>query len=136
MNKFVTNRQIALMMYCVIVGYGVIELPKSVAESAGTGGWFSLLIAGIIFILITYIITFLQYVYEGKTLYEYSELLVGKFITYVFLIIYILYFFIAFTMIIRVYAETIKLIILNKTPVIFICMLTYIVVILCPKERN
>ena len=128
MNKFVTNRQIALMMYCIIVGYGVIEIPKSVAEGAGTGGWFSLLIAGIIFIFITYIITFLQYVYEGKTLYEYSELLVGKFITYVFLIICILYFFMYFTMVIRIYAETIKIIILNKTPVIFICILFYIVV--------
>lgn len=128
MNKFLTNRQISLMLYCIIVGYGVIELPKSVAESAGTGGWFSLLISGIIFIFITYIITFLQYVYQGKTLYEYSELLVGKYITYVFLIISILYFFIYFTMVTRVYAETIKIIILNKTPVIFISTLLYIVV--------
>lgn len=128
MNKFVTNRQIALMLYCIIVGYGVIEIPKSVAEGAGTGGWFSILVAGIIFIFITYVITFLQYVYEGKTLYEYSELLVGKFMTYIFLIICILYFFTYFTMLARAYAETIKITILNKTPVLFICMLLYIVV--------
>lgn len=134
MKKFLENRQIAFMMYCTIVGYGVIGIPKDAAESAGTGGWFSLLMATIIFMFFVYIITYLQYVYEKKTLYEYSELLVGKLITYIFLIICIIYFFVFFTMVVRIYAETIKLIFLNKTPVIYICILFYIVVFYALKK--
>lgn len=134
MNKFLENRQIAFMMYCTIIGYGVIGIPKDAAESAGTGGWFSLLMATIIFMFFAYIIAYLQYVYENKTLYEYSELLVGKLITYIFLIICIIYFFTFFSMIARIYAETIKLIILNKTPVTYICILFYIVVFYALKK--
>lgn len=128
MNKFFTNRQISLMLYCIIVGYGVIDLPSEAAQNAGTGSWFSLLVLTIIIIIITYMITYLQYIFEGKTLYEYSEQLVGKTITYIFSIVYIVYFFLSFTMVARIYAETLKMIILNKTPVIAICVLFYIVV--------
>lgn len=128
MESTLTNRQISVMLYSVIVGYGVINIPKEVAEVSGTGSWFSLLIGTIIFIVITYIITYLQYVYEGKTICEYSEILVGKYITYLFLIIYFIYFYIFFTMIIRLYSEAINLILLNKTPEKYICILTYIVV--------
>jgi spore germination protein len=128
MNKFLTNRQISFMLYCAIVGHSVINLPKTVAESAGTGGWISLLILTILFIGITYIITDLQYIYEDKTLYEYSEQLVGKLITYLFIILFIIYYFITFAMIIRIQAETTRLVILTKTPVVYICILFYIVV--------
>jgi spore germination protein len=128
MKNFITNRQIFMILYCIISGYSIINLPQRVAESAGTGGWVTLLISTILFIFITYVITYLQYVYEGKTLYEYSQQLIGKFLTYVLTASYIIYFFIFFTMIIRRCCDTIRLTILTKTPTIYICLLMYIVV--------
>lgn len=128
MNNFFSNRQISFIMYCIIVGYGIINLPKNAAEAAGTSGWICIALAIIIFIFITYIITYLQYVYEGKTLYEYSIQLVGKNITYIFISICIIYFFIFLTMLVRLYCETINMTILNKTPVMYLCILFYIVV--------
>ncbi len=128
MGNVLTNRQISVMLYSIIVGYGIINIPKDIAEASGTGSWFSLLAGTLLFILFTYIITYLQYVYEGKTICEYSEILVGKFITYIFLIIYLIYFFIFFTMLVRLYSEVINLILLNKTPEKFIGILTYIVI--------
>lgn len=127
MKNYITDRQISLMLYCIIVGYGIINLPQNTAEAGGTGGWVSIALATIIFIFITYMLTYLQYVYEGKTIYEYSEQLVGKFITYVFIFIYIIYFFLYFTMLIRIYCETIVLTILNRTPVMYLSILCYIV---------
>lgn len=124
----VTNRQISVMLYSIIIGYGVINIPKDVGEAAGTGSWISLLLGTIIFMGITYMITYLQYVHEGKTLYEYSKILVGKFVTAIFLFIYCTYFFVFLSMLTRLYSEVIKLIILMKTPEIFICLLVYIVV--------
>jgi len=128
MNNNITNRQISFILYCIIVGYGIINLPKAAAEAGGTGGWISILISTLLFIAITYMITYLQYVYEGKTIYEYSQVLVGKFMTYVFMFIYITYFFLYFTFLIRIFCETIALTILSKTPVMYLSILFYIVV--------
>jgi spore germination protein len=128
MNSFLTNRQISFILYCILIGYGVINLPKNAAEVAGTGSWLSLLIVTIVFMVITYMITYLQYVYEGETLYEYSYRLVGNYIAHFFVIIYGIYFFINFSMIIRLYAEVIKLTILINTPIPYICVLFYMVI--------
>lgn len=128
MNKFLTNRQISVILYSVIVGYTVTSLPKNIAKKAGTASWLVLLIGTIIFIFITYIITFLQYVYEGKTIYEYGQQLVGKFLTHVFLILYLVYFFTYFTMFVRGASESIKATILVKTPIIYLCIIFLIVI--------
>jgi len=129
MNNFLTNRQISFIMYCIIVGYGIINLPKNAAVAADTGGWVSIILATIIFLFITCLLTYLQYAHEGKTLYEYSTELVGKFITYVFMIICIVYFFSFSSMLVRLYCETIKATILPKTPVLYLSLLFYIVVL-------
>ncbi|MGF7060300.1 GerAB/ArcD/ProY family transporter [Brassicibacter mesophilus] len=128
MNETLNNRQIAFIIYGTIVGYGILALPKQIAENAGTGGWVPLLLATIASIIITYIIAYLGCVYENKTLYEYSQILVGRYITYIFLALYIVYFFLFFTMIARMSGEVIKLTILLKTPVWAISLLYLIVV--------
>lgn len=128
MNNFLTNRQISFIMYCIIVGYGIINLPKNAAKAADTGGWVSIVIATIIFLFITYLITYLQYIHEGKTLYEYSNELVGKFVTLIFIFICIAYSFIFLSMLIRLYCETIKITILPKTPIIYLSFLFYLVI--------
>ncbi|WP_176461972.1 GerAB/ArcD/ProY family transporter [Anaeromicrobium sediminis] len=123
MNESLTNRQIAFIIFGIVVGYGVLGLPKNVTENAGTGGWFSLLMATGITIIFTYMITYLGYVHEHKTIYEYSNMLVGKYITFIFMLIYIIYYFMLFTMIIRMASEAIKLTVLIKTPVWALCSL-------------
>ncbi|MBL4938639.1 endospore germination permease [Clostridium sp. YIM B02515] len=127
MKNNITSRQVSFVLYGIIVGYGIIDLPKNTAEVGGTGGWVSLFIATIIFIVITYMLTYLQYVHEDKTIYEYSLQLVGKFLTYVFTFVYIIYFFLFFTMINRISSETMTNTILIKTPVKYISILFYIV---------
>lgn len=128
MKKVLSNKEIFSILYCMICGYGILNLPKLIAQIAGTGGWISLLIGAIAFMLLVYPMMHLQYVYEGMTIYEYSQKLIGKFLTYIFIGIYIMYFFTYFTTIIRMYGETMKLLFLTKTPVKYICLLFYIVV--------
>lgn len=128
MNNFLTNRQIAFILYCIIIGYGIINIPKNAAEIAGTGMWVTLIILTVIFMLITYMITYLQYVYEGKTIFEYGKDLVGKPITYLLTIIMLIYFLVHFAMIIRFYGEIIKLNLLFRTPIAVICLVFFGVV--------
>lgn len=128
MNDTLTNRQIAFILFGAIVGYGMMTLPKDVAESAGTGGWISLLMATLLAIIFTYIFTYIGYVHKNKTFFEYSEILTGKFITSLFMGIYIVYFFFIFTMVTRISSETIRLTLLIKTPVWALCFVFYFVV--------
>lgn len=128
MNKSLTNRQCGFVVYSAIVGYGITNLPQNTAEAGGTTGWISILIVTVVAIIATYIITYLSYNNENKIVYEYSEELVGKFITFIFKIIFITYFILTFSYLIRMYAETLKLVMLNKTPIWAIEILFYVVV--------
>lgn len=78
MKQSITNRQIAFMLFGVIVGYGILGLPKGIAETYGTIAWIGILLGTIIALLLTYIITYIGYQNDGKTLYEYGQELVGK----------------------------------------------------------
>jgi spore germination protein len=128
MNKFLTNRQVSMILFCIIVGYTLISLPREIAENAGTASWFVLLIQTIIFILITYVITFLQYIHEGKTIYEYGQQLVGKSITYLFLILYLIYFSVYFSLFVRGTSEFVQTNVLPNTPSLYICIVFFIVI--------
>lgn len=128
MNNSLTNRQIAFIIYCTIVGFGIINLPRDVVDVGETGGWVSLVILTLVSIAITYIITYVSYVSEEKGLYEYCEMLIGKFFAYILIIVYAVYFFLFFTMITRIYSETVRITILPKTPPWSIALFFFIVV--------
>lgn len=128
MNNSLTNRQIALIIYCTIVGYGIVNIPRDVADAGETGGWISLVILTLVVVLFTYIITYVSYISQEKDLYEYSKMLTGSFFSYIFIFIYSIYFFVFFAMITRIYSETVHITILPKTPPWAIAFLFFIVV--------
>ncbi|MBF8982759.1 endospore germination permease [Lutibacter sp. B2] len=133
MKEYLTNRQIAFIIFGITVGYGIMPLTKNIVEKTGTGGWSSLVVAIVIAIILTYILTYLGYVHENKTIDEYSEILTGKYITFIFIGIYIIYYFLAFTLVTRMASEMVKLNVLVKTPVwvlsLFILAIAYYAVI-------
>lgn len=128
MNETVTNRQIALILFGIIAGYGAMGLSKNMAEESGTAGWIPLLIATVFAIFITYIFTYLGYIHKNKTIYEYSELLVGKVLTILFVAIYIIYFFMFFTLEVRLVSEVIKQTILLQTPVWVLSLIMLLII--------
>jgi spore germination protein (amino acid permease) len=87
------------------------------AETAGTGAWLTLLLGAVFFAVDAFIIAYLGYAYRGKTLFEYARLLAGKTMACLIAIIYMMYFFVLLTFIIRFSADIIKDEILFKTPV-------------------
>lgn len=133
MNEYLTNRQIAFLLFGALVGYGTIGLPKVIAENAGTGGWIVLILSTLLAIIITYIITSLNSYHKNKTIFEYSKLLTGKFIGTFIILIYFLYFFMIFSIEIRIVTEKIKLAILPKTPLwatsLLFCLTTFYITI-------
>ncbi|MGE5328774.1 MAG: GerAB/ArcD/ProY family transporter [Deltaproteobacteria bacterium] len=136
MNETLTSRQIAFIIFAAIIGQ-TLYIPKFVAESGGTGGWIILALSVPIVIILTYMYTYLGYVHKNKTLYEYSQLLVGKYVTYIFSAVYIIYFFLFFSANSRLLCENINIFIMPKTPVnaIFILLISVIYLILSKKLR-
>ena len=127
MNETLTNKQIAFVIFQIVVGYGIVSLPKKVAEIGGSGGWITLLISTLIFIFITNVFLYLGYTHKNQTLYEYSESLVGKYISKLIVVIYIIYFTLFSTSLIRISSETIKISVFEKTPTIVFVINFYLI---------
>lgn len=135
MHGLLTNIQIAVILFAAIFGYGIINLPSDIADVSGTGGWITLLLTTVIFVVITFMVAYIQYTHENMTLYDYTKELFGKFIAAVLTLAYALYFFIIFSMVARLYTETIKLIFLATTPTWALLILYYgTVIILLTKN--
>lgn len=117
MNEPVTNRQIAFMVFAAIVCYGFVNLPNDVADAAGTGGWISIIFTTAIVSLFTYFISYIGYNNENQTLFEYSQKLLGKTMGRIIIIIYIIYYILVFSMLIRAYSEELTMTFFQKTPV-------------------
>ncbi|PRR79359.1 Spore germination protein YndE [Clostridium liquoris] len=128
MNENLTNRQIAFYIFGAVVGYSIISLPKQAAEYASTAGWISIIMSTIIALIEIYIITFLNYTFKNMTIYEYSRILVGKFTSNIFIILFIIYTFMLSSMSIRDTANIVKNSILIKTP---IWIIIFILLCLC-----
>lgn len=123
MNDSITNRQIALMLFAVVVGYGVINLPNITVEAVGTGAWIPLAMNTLIIVVFTYIISQLGYNNENETLYEYGQRILGKTMGKIINIIYSIYFLIILSYLVRAYSEILTSIFLPRTPVWAISLL-------------
>ena len=122
MNGYLTNLQIALFIFNAMFGFGIMILPQQVATWAVSAGWFVILFFAIISIIITYMITYLNYTFKEKTLDEYSKILVGKFFSKVIIIFYIIYLFLYTSTITRRTSEMVKASMLANTPTWVLCL--------------
>lgn len=134
MNNSLTNRQIAFIVYCTIVGFGVVNIPRDAADAGETGGWVTIIILTLMFIAVAYAVNYIAYIAEEKDLFEFCKMLAGKFFAYIVLIVYAIYFFVSFTMITRIYSETVRITILPKTPSWTMALFFFIVVYYALKK--
>lgn len=89
-----TNRQIFFLLFIAITSYATINLPKIMAESAGRISWIPILITALIFGFAAVMIAKLNIMNEEKVLFDYGVGIVGKKLTYLIAIFYLLYFII------------------------------------------
>ncbi len=127
-EQYISNRQLAFILFIYIASYPSVSIAKTVASLAGTGGWMLILISGMIVSIPFALYTYLGWVHKEKTLVEYSNLLVGKFVTYIFIFIIISSFFIPLFAVSRDAGELIKINLLRETPVSVISLTIFLVV--------
>ncbi|GKX28004.1 germination protein BB [Vallitalea longa] len=128
MNRTLTNKQIIFLIFSYIVGYGIISLPKNIAEHLGTGGWIAIVTGDIIIIFCAYLFIYLAKTFNNKTIFEYSKILTGTLISYLIISVIGIYSIATATITIKLSCETIKLSFLLNTPT---WALTIVLVLVC-----
>lgn len=118
----ISNIQVGVFVFNSILGVGVLSLPASMVKAAGTDAWVLTIISGFVNIFFIYIIC-----RNGKRLGDTGfvdalKMLFGKFLGTI-LVIPVFIYFIAFSgLVVRIFAETLKVYLLINTPLEFIIL--------------
>ncbi len=120
MKKYAYN-EITLMQYILLihgmqVGIGVLQLPRLLAEKAGTDGWISLIIGWLISMLVSLVITRIMKFYPEGTLLELLSHYFGRWAGKLAAVVFCAYFFYFFSIVIVRAVLFLKLWILPQTP--------------------
>ena len=130
----ISTVQATVTVASTIIGVGILTLPRTATEAMGTpDAWASVLLGGIMAMAVGYIIIKLNQRFPGKTLYQYSDLIVGRPLGIIFSLMLVLHFIVFAGFEVRMLAELVRTYLLKKTPieVIIITFLgagTYLVV--------
>lgn len=119
-NDLITVPQAVVLMIMTILEIGLLILPREVAVYAGSDGWILVIIGGLLALAGSLVLSTLIRRFPGDTFIEYSEKVVGKFLSIVLGISLVIYFTFATAIVIRTFAEVTNAFMLQNTPREFI----------------
>lgn len=119
-KKFVRNYGLFASIVVTVIGVGVFSYPSSIANTVGTDGWIVTLAAGVLVFLLMYLIYLTVKKNEYETFYIMLENNLGKVLGKLFGFILCVYFIVSVAFGLRIFAEVIKMVLLQKTPTEFI----------------
>ena len=131
MGEKLSSGKIAFMIQLLMIAGNGVTIPRIATEVSGTGAWFSILISTIVGIPISYMFVYLGLKYKESTIYEYSEVLVGKKLSIIIVIIFIMFFFIEFISSIAYSAYFINYTFFPKTPIWVLKLVMVMAVLYC-----
>jgi len=122
----ITSAQLVGFTISGQIGLGSLFLPSILAGKVGHDGWISTILSGFLCIIITILIMLLLKRYSNKTIFDINFLLFGKVIGYFLNISFVLYLLFICGITIRLFEETINIIVLKYTPPVVITLLILI----------
>ena len=93
MEKILSRRQGSLLIICSIIATKIQRLPSVIAHDLKADGWIASLLLYLLDALAIFLVCFIMENLNGLTLYEVIEKAVGKFISKLFCIVFIVFFF-------------------------------------------
>ncbi|SEM81709.1 GerAB/ArcD/ProY family transporter [Lihuaxuella thermophila] len=113
----ITSSQAAVAVASILVGAGILTLPRSAAEQMNTpDGWIAVILGGLVTMGIAAVLVKLSQRFPGKTFYLYSQEIVGKFLGYLLSLVLVVYFTLLAGFEIRTMGEVTKSYLLLATP--------------------
>ncbi|MEC0110713.1 spore germination protein [Paenibacillus taichungensis] len=118
-----TTVQAAAFIINYMLGAGILTLPRTTVTAAGTPDvWISIILSGLLVMLLGIILVTLCRRFPGKTVFQFTEEITGKWFAYILGVIIIAYFITISAFEIRVMADVTGLYLLEGTPVWAIVM--------------
>jgi spore germination protein len=122
-NDQITTVQTVMLISNFIMGAGILTLPRSVTEKTQTpDAWISVIISGLITMLIGFIMVKLCKRFPDKSLYQFSQIIIGKWLGSFISLIIVIYYIVLSAFEVRAMAETTRLFLLQGTPIWAILM--------------
>lgn len=132
-NDKISSYQVGVLVYLTILGVGILTLPASMAKEVENDGWILSLIAGLLCIGIVYIMCKVGEKYPQNGLVGTLKILFGKFLGVVLALPILFYFLLFASLETRIFGETAKLFLLNRTPLEFIVLPLIIVSVILAR---
>ncbi|RXI99899.1 spore gernimation protein [Anaerobacillus alkaliphilus] len=114
----ITKLEMTITLISMIIGVGILTLPRVLANVVGTpDGWISLIIGAVLNMIIVFLIVHLHRQFSGKTFIGFfGDKHFGKWIGKLFSIIFLLYFLALTAYEARILLVVVKIYLLDRTP--------------------
>lgn len=127
-NDTISVRQLRLLLILDLFSTTSLIMPRIATESAGRDGWISVIIGTLIAFIYLSLIMHVVYKFPKETLIEYSKKLLGKIISFIIGVIFIVKLILLTSFGVRFFGELIKETLLNDTPIEIIIVSMLLVV--------
>lgn len=115
-GKQISPRQAAGIITSVLIGVGILTLPREITAAAGTDAHLATLLGGLAATLLIIFFTRLAMRFPEHSLIEYSSLVLGKVPGKVLGGLFIIYWFLLTSAVARVFGEMVIAAVLTRTP--------------------
>lgn len=122
-NHQIDNLSFFFLLVAIMIEFGVLIAPQTIAEEAGSGAWLSLVISYIPSLLACFFVVRLAQLFPGESFFTYSPKIVGKWLGTLLTLVYIVYWLIIGARVVRVFAGLLKSTLLFRTPIELIILL-------------
>lgn len=122
----ITLKQLTIFGISAQIGLGILTLPSNLAKKTGHDGWLVVAAAGCIMLLLAIFIALLINRHPNSSILDINILLYGKYFGMFFNLAFICYILFTTSLSSRLFAEMIKISVLNQTPLIVISLFIFI----------
>lgn len=116
-NKKFNSYQMIIFLLASMLGVGLLQLPSILTEHVGNEGYIMPLISGVIALISAFLICYAGSIYGDRGLVDTSKFIYGKVLGVILIIPLWMIFFIACSVESRLFVITIKLFLLDTTPI-------------------
>jgi spore germination protein KB len=116
-HEQISEKQFFLLVYLYILGSSILYAPAIVTSQAKQDGWIAIIIATILGVVYAFSIAYFQSRFPSLTLLDISEKVVGKWVGKVLIALFIFYFYILASLLLRSIGDFVVTHILHETPI-------------------
>lgn len=124
----ITTKEAIMLIISIIVAHTIVTLPATLLKNSESGAILNLIYVSILALIFAYLIYILFKKFQGQDIFDISEYLGGKFLKNIIGLIFIFYFISSSGILVRNFAEGLKVIYFPNTNILFI-ILSFIITI-------